>query len=119
MLLINRNMRMSCDNGPSTVSSVLRVTFELKYFPNEINPIVFLGSLGTFLNVLVVYFLSVVCSDVITADKNVKDMKIFIHIYEADSQREEERSTLQQPRRHSVESKHAKYSSITQTCLYQ
>jgi len=81
MLIINRNMRMSCDIGSTTVSSVLRVKFELKYLPNEINPIVFWGSLGTFLNVLVVYFLSVVCSDVITADKNVKHMKIIIYPY--------------------------------------
>jgi hypothetical protein len=44
---------------------------------------------------------------------------LFIHIYEADSQSEEQSSTLQQPRRHPVETQHAKYSSVTQTCLYQ
>lgn len=81
MLLINRNKRMSCDNGSTTVSSALRVKFELKYRPNEINLIVFWGSLGTFLNVLVVCFLSVICSDVVTADKNVIHMKIIIYPY--------------------------------------
>jgi hypothetical protein len=81
MLLINRNMRMSCDNGSITVSSVLRVKFELKYLPNETNPIVLWGSLGMFLNVLVVCFLSVVCSDVVTADKNVIHMKIITYPY--------------------------------------
>jgi hypothetical protein len=76
-------MRMSCDNGSTTVSSVLRVKFELKYLSNELNPIVSCGSLGTFLKMLVVpvYFLSVVCSDVATADKNVIHMKIIIYPY--------------------------------------
>ena len=46
-----------------------------------LNPTVFWGSLGTFLNVLVVYFLSVVCSDVVTVDKNVIHMKIIIYPY--------------------------------------
>lgn len=72
---------MSCDNGSTTVSSVLCVKFELKYLPNETSPVVFWGSLGTYLNVLVVYFLSVVCSDVVTADKNVINMKIIIYPY--------------------------------------
>jgi hypothetical protein len=67
MLLTNRNMRMPCDQGSTTVTSVLRVKFELKDLPNDINPIVLWWSLGTFLNVLVVYFLSAVCSDVVNS----------------------------------------------------